>query len=75
MSVAAAIQPSGQTVIVIRSLVKTVIDAYHLSDACPLYPLISHGQPVSSRNSRASMFNKRESSLQETLSSRKSAEK
>lgn len=75
MSVATAIQPSGQTVVLITAFVKTVIDAYHLSDACPLSPLIASGRAAGPGNYRAAKFNKKENSLQENLQARKSEEK
>lgn len=75
MSVATATQPSGQTVVLITAFVKTVIDAYHLSDACPLYPLIANGRGAGPGKFRAAKFNKKESSLQDNLQARKSEEK
>ena len=75
MSVAAATQPSGQMVILIAAFVKTVIDAYHLSNACPLSPLISGTRAAGPGNYRAAKFSKKEDTLQKDLQARKSEEK
>jgi hypothetical protein len=75
MSVAKTLQPSGQMVTVIGAFVKTVIDAYHLSDACPLAPMIAPGRVAGPGKYRAAKFTKKAESLPDTLLARKSEEK
>lgn len=75
MSVAKSVQPSGQMVTIIGAFVKTVIDAYHLCDACPLAPLIAPGRNAGPGKYRAAKYTKKTNSLQDTLLARKSEEK
>jgi hypothetical protein len=75
ISVASAIQPSGQMAILITSFVRTVIDSYHLFDACPIYPLLSGRNSGATSKFRAAKFTKREDSLRADLQARKAEEK
>lgn len=73
--VARDIQASGQTAIIIVAFVKTVIDAYHLANACPLFPSIQSERPNSPSNRRAAKFKAANSKIRNNLSDRKDAQK
>lgn len=75
LSVAASVQPSGQSAIVIRSFVKTVLDAYHLVDAVPLLPLIGTERLRQTEKIRVPKYLKKEAELRSTLQARKAEEK
>lgn len=75
MSVAKAVQPSGQIAVLIASFVKTVIDAFHLADACPLHPSITVTRTPGMPHIRAAEFTKQAQTLRKTLLERKSEEK
>jgi hypothetical protein len=75
MSVAKVVQPSGQIHVMIGAFVKTVFDAYHLLDACPVYPLISGSRASGPQGYRAAKYLKKESELGDRLSHRKAEEK
>lgn len=75
MAVAKISQPSGQLVVIICSFVKTVMDAYHLCDACPLYTHIASDRSSGPSNFRAANFTKKEDTLLDQLRERKAEEK
>lgn len=75
LSVATAVQPSGQSAVVISSFVKTVLDAYHIADAAPLYPLIGAQRLTRPEKIRVPKYVKKEKELKATLQNRKSEEK
>jgi hypothetical protein len=75
IAVAKGVQPSGQIVVLIGAFVKTIFDAYHLLDACPVYPLISSQRAPGPIGYRAAKFNKKADSLSDSLTQRKSEEK
>lgn len=75
IEIAKIFQPSEQLAVVISSFVKTVFDAYHLLDACPVYPLIFSERTIRPTGYRASKLSKKEGSLSNHLSQRKSEEK
>jgi hypothetical protein len=75
MAVGKAIQPSGQIVVLIGAFVKTIFDAYHLLDTCPVYPLISNQRAAGPIGYRAAKFSKKAESLSDSLTQRKSEEK
>lgn len=74
-SIAASIQPSGQSAIVIRSFVKRVLDGYHLVDAAPLLPLIGKNLFRQVAKIRVPKYLKKEAELKSTLQARKAEEK
>ena len=71
MRVAAVCQPSGIAVQRITSFINTVVDAYHLAEACPLYPLIASERGAPGRGAGRSQFTLSGDTLRERLSSRK----
>lgn len=75
LSVATSIQPSGQSAIVIRSFVKTVLDAYHLVDAAPLLPFIGTDRLRRAENIRTPKYLGKEANLRSTLEARKAEDK
>ncbi len=75
LSVALSLQPSGQSAIVIRSFVKTVLDAHHLIDAAPISPLLRTGGLRQPGQFREAKYLKKKSELKTELEARKSEEK
>lgn len=75
LSIALSVQPSGQSAIVIRSFVKTVLDAHHLVDAAPLLPLVGTERLRSPGKVHQAKYVKKEEELKVALQVRKSEEK
>ncbi|NHZ91056.1 hypothetical protein F2P45_18835 [Massilia sp. CCM 8733] len=75
MAIARDIQPSGQTAVIIGAFVKTTVDTYHLSPHCPLFSKIDSARPTSPQNKRSAKFKTAETTIRDSLSIRKNAEK
>lgn len=75
LSIALAVQSSGQSAIVIRSFVKTVLDAYHLVDAAPLLPLVGTERLRRPGKVHQAKYVKKTKDLKIALEARKSEEK
>jgi hypothetical protein len=74
IAVARGIQPSGQNAVLIASFVKTVIDAFHLAETCPLSPMLA--SPVTGQaHYRAARYTQKEQGLRKGLLERKAEEK
>ena len=74
MQVATAIQPSGKLGDLVAGLVKTIFDAYHLTNAGPLYPALAN-QRLKGSQSRKAKHIKSEDELRHDLDERKRAER
>ena len=74
IKVAHLYQPSGQIAVLIIGFIKTVFDAYYLSEACPLSPLIFNQSNQGTGRLRAKYLNK-ETALQKKLNERKAEQK
>ena len=75
VAIAKVVQPSGQIAVLIASFVKTVIDAYHLADSCPLHQAVAAVRAPGHTHRRAAVFVKAERGLRTTLQERKTEEK
>jgi len=75
LSIALSVQPSGQSAVVIRSFVKTVLDALHLVDAAPLMPLIGTERLRTPGKVHQAKYVKKTADLKAALQERKSEEK
>jgi len=74
VAIAKETQASGKLADLVLGVTKTVIDANHLAEACPLYPAISVARLASS-NLRKSRASKSKEQLLEDLEQRKRAER
>jgi hypothetical protein len=75
MAIAKSLSATNQYAIVIAAFVKSVIDAYHLSEACPLAPMIGSERGAGPGRFRAAKFTLKGDELRERLAERKSEEK
>lgn len=75
MLIAKEIQPSGQNVVLIASFVKHTLDAHHLLNVCPVYPLIADCKTSGNVSYRKAKFIKRSEQLGDCLSDRKAEQK
>lgn len=72
--VAGKVQASGKLADQVVGVIKTLIDANHLAEACPLYPTLSIKRSPGTNN-RSSRFTKSKEQLLDDLEQRKSAER
>jgi len=72
MRVARDIQKCGKLADLICGVVRSLLDANHLTDAGPLFPLVSRDQHV---DKRVALFAKAQAHLRDDLEERKSAER